>query len=144
MNMKLEQMKKCPMCDKLYANTPAISRTKGHEEICPRCGMIQAVSSMQLATTPTYHTREVAAWIKDDPKALEFCYSSLNRHIRLDWGEMDDEDMHANDLALINGDRLLSSYKIPTELNAGLYDDEIWIITEADRSTTTILFPSDY
>ena len=61
----------------------------------------------------------------------------LVRHVSGDWGDLDDDDKRANDLALVEGTRLLSAYKT----KAG---DKLWIITEHDRSVTTILLPSDY
>ena len=61
----------------------------------------------------------------------------LQRHHAGDWGDVDDHDRQANDLALIEGNRLLSSYRS----RAGIC---FWIITEADRSVTTILLPEDY
>jgi hypothetical protein len=61
----------------------------------------------------------------------------LARHIHGDWGNLPVEDQTANELALITGKRLLSSYDLP----AGR---KVWIITEADRSVTTILLPDDY
>ena len=69
----------------------------------------------------------------------------LERHMRLDWGDMDEEDLAANDKALSTGDRLFSSYNIPDEfMNESTPNSKIWIITEADRSVTTILFPDEY
>ncbi|OGU05547.1 MAG: hypothetical protein A2075_23945 [Geobacteraceae bacterium GWC2_58_44] len=64
-------------------------------------------------------------------------YLSLKRHLAGDWGEVCDEDRAANDLALQEGDRLLSVYK-----KEGL--PKIWVITEWDRSITTTLFPDEY
>ena len=61
----------------------------------------------------------------------------LNRHHRGDWGDVCGEDGEANDHALKSGGRLLSVYR--TSQGA-----EIWIITEADRSATTLLLPDDY
>lgn len=61
----------------------------------------------------------------------------LARHIHGDWGELPVEDIAANELALLTGNRLLSSYLIPG-------GDKVWLITEADRSVTTILLPSEY
>ena len=60
----------------------------------------------------------------------------LARHQGGDWGDVGAEDRHLNDHALRNGGRLLSAY----DTQAG----RIWIITEADRSATTILLPSEY
>jgi hypothetical protein len=54
-----------------------------------------------------------------------------------DWGDVDQEDQAANDHALEDGSRLLSAYTT-------LKGQRIWIITEADRSATTILLPEEY
>lgn len=59
------------------------------------------------------------------------------RHLRGDWGEVCEEDWQANDDAVENGERLLSAYT----LAAG---ERLWIITECDRSVTTILTPDEY
>ena len=61
----------------------------------------------------------------------------LLRHLQGDWGVQDDADRVANDLALQNGERLLSCYDLPT-------GEPIWILTEADRSATTITTPGEY
>jgi hypothetical protein len=64
-------------------------------------------------------------------------HALLLRHLRGDWGDVSPGDARLNDQALIHGDRLLSSYGIGG-------DERIWIITEADRSATTVLLPSEY
>jgi len=61
----------------------------------------------------------------------------LKRHAAGDWGNVPSDDAKANQDALKFGRRLLSVYSI-----AG--NEKIWIITEADRSVTTLLLPSDY
>ncbi|NQU24002.1 MAG: hypothetical protein HQ567_22190 [Candidatus Nealsonbacteria bacterium] len=78
------------------------------------------------------------------PAALEALEASgqepdffLDRHVQGDWGNVGDEDKAANEEALLNGERLLSVYT--TLLGARL-----WVITEADRSATTILLPEEY
>ena len=58
----------------------------------------------------------------------------LMRHAAGDWGEVDAEDCQVNDTALGDNGQLLSRYHLETGV-------EIWIITEADRSATTILLP---
>ena len=62
---------------------------------------------------------------------------ALNRHAAGDWGNVCDEDRAQNEWALNNEARLMSVY----ESNAG---ESFWIISEADRSSTTILLPSEY
>ncbi len=61
----------------------------------------------------------------------------LGRHSQGDWGNLCDEDRQANNRALVEETRLLSAYKS----KAG---KKFWIITEADRSSTTVLLPEDY
>ncbi|MBX7208660.1 MAG: hypothetical protein K1X78_10130 [Verrucomicrobiaceae bacterium] len=63
--------------------------------------------------------------------------SALSRHITGDWGEVDAEDKRANDQSLIDGSRLLSAYRSQD-------GTKFWIITEADRSVTTVLLPEEY
>ena len=62
----------------------------------------------------------------------------LSRHERGEWGEMSDEDRAANGRALTDGGRLVSRYKV---MRPALH---VYVITEADRSATTILLPSEY
>jgi hypothetical protein len=60
----------------------------------------------------------------------------LWRHERGDWGNLGVEDKQANTHALALGGRLLSAYRVG--------DGKLWVITEADRSLTTLLLPSEY
>jgi hypothetical protein len=64
---------------------------------------------------------------------LEF----LSRHQAGDWGELSDEDKQENELSLREGFRILSAYRTNKSV-------KLWIITEADRSATTILLPEEY
>ena len=66
-------------------------------------------------------------------------HSYLNRHLAGDWGEICDEDKLSNQQALQYGERLFSAYEIEA---AG--ETKLWIITERDRSVTTLLLPSEY
>ncbi|HHZ9395373.1 plasmid related protein [Pseudomonas aeruginosa] len=64
--------------------------------------------------------------------------SYLRRHLDGDWGDLDDSDRRQNDVAMKSGDdRLFSSYQVTPGL-------KLWIITEWDRSVTTLLLPSEY
>lgn len=63
--------------------------------------------------------------------------AALRRHASGDWGDVDAHDRAANDDALKAGERLLSVYR---SANGTTF----WVITEADRSATTVLLPSDY
>jgi hypothetical protein len=61
----------------------------------------------------------------------------LERHASGDWGEIPSEDARENELALERGFRVMSSYP----LSGGF---RVWVITERDRSLTTILLPAEY
>lgn len=61
----------------------------------------------------------------------------LGRHLRGDWGDLDDEDKRTNEYGLRFGTRLLSAYNLPG-------GKRLWIITEWDRSVTTLLLPDEY
>jgi len=65
--------------------------------------------------------------------AIEF----LRRHMSCDWGELSEDDVRENELSLEKGFRLLSNYQTGK-------GQQLWIITEADRSATTVLLPSEY
>ena len=63
--------------------------------------------------------------------------SALRRHLRGDWGDLNAHDQRENERSLLDGCRLLSAYQTA----AGV---RFWVITEADRSVTTLLLPEDY
>jgi hypothetical protein len=69
----------------------------------------------------------------------------LARHVRGDWGVVCAEDRKSNFEALRERLRILSAYPIdPAKPCKGWGDNTLWIITEADRSATTFLLPSEY
>jgi hypothetical protein len=61
----------------------------------------------------------------------------LSRHVQGDWGDLGDEDKEANDRSVEDGSRILSAYHLKT-------GTKIWVITEADRSSTCLLLPDEY
>lgn len=64
--------------------------------------------------------------------------SYLHRHVSGDWGDVDNSHRQLNDAALASGEgRLFSAYEVTRDVT-------LWIITEADRSVTTMLLPSEY
>jgi hypothetical protein len=74
----------------------------------------------------------------EDAEFSRFVSESLSRHAKGDWGDMSQEDKKENELAVKCGNlRIFSAYE-------KLSLPKIWIITEADRSATTILFPDEY
>lgn len=81
-------------------------------------------------------TRSVDDWLTLNPTLSSDVMACLDRHHAGDWGDVGEDDKRENDFSIENGLRVLSAYTIE-----GV---KIWIITEADRSVTTILFPEDY
>ncbi len=75
----------------------------------------------------------IDALVESNQHAQEF----LERHQRGDWGEVDEHDQHENELSIKHGFRILSAYRTAKDVR-------LWIITEADRSSTTILLPEEY
>jgi len=75
--------------------------------------------------------------MQEYPHFAEFVNEALRRHARGDWGDVGKEDKQENDLSLKEGYRLLSAYEARSL-------PKIRIITEADRSATTVLFPNEY
>ena len=61
----------------------------------------------------------------------------LARHLFCDWGELDEDDWQRNEFALQNGLSLLSAYRLRD-------NTKVWVITESDRSSTTVLLPEEY
>ena len=86
----------------------------------------------QLGRTVATHGA-LDALQRNNQSPLEF----FERHQHGDWSELCSEDREANELALKNGDRIFSVYHLNDKT-------KIWIITEADRSATTILLPEEY
>lgn len=84
-------------------------------------------------------TNGVSAKCTDNEDFSRFVSDSIKRHGSGDWGEVSEHDRQANDDAFIKGqeDRVLSSYT---------YKDgtRIWLLTEWNRSITTVLFPDEY
>jgi hypothetical protein len=85
--------------------------------------------------TPAAQQSLIDAGIPEDG-VLGCFHHILTRHLSGDWGECCDEDKATNDQAVKSGARILSVYTV-----SGV---KLWVITEADRSYTTILLPEDY
>lgn len=90
-------------------------------------------------------TPGVEALIVDKRCTVDHLSRCIALHLGGEWGSVDEHDKAANDRALQEGGRLLSAYPIDATLPCrGWGDNTIWIITEADRSVTTILLPQEY
>ena len=70
-------------------------------------------------------------------KAKQLPAAFLDRHVNGDWGDVPDADKHENEVSVEQGFCILSAYTT----SAG---DRIWVLTDADRSVTTILLPHEY
>ena len=81
-------------------------------------------------------TRGVHIKIKEDVDFAIGVLDAFERYQRCDFGDLCEEDKTENEQALKNGNRIFAVYNIGNE--------KIWIITEHDRSVTTILFPEEY
>lgn len=95
---------------------------------------------MVTASKPRFPLNQIVA----TPGALEALAESnqsaqefLQRHVYGDWGNVSDEDKAANEYDLAHSGRLLSSYRTAKGV-------KLWVITEADRSSTCVLLPSEY
>jgi hypothetical protein len=98
------------------------------------------IPMQQLSKQPAFELGQIvatpgalAALKKAGQQPGEF----LTRHVNREWGDLDEDDRKENEYSLEHGFRLLSAYRT----NAG---DRLWIITESDRSATTILLPEEY
>ena len=83
-------------------------------------------------------TRGISDRVEVEPEFSEFIQVSLFRHLNGDWGDLGKHDKEANEIALVDGERLMSSYlheKLRTK---------VWVFTEADRTSTTVMFPHEY
>ena len=81
-------------------------------------------------------TQGISNKMTDSNRFYTQVIKALERYKKEDWGEICEEDKMSNDMAVKYGDRILASYET--------INGKIWIITEWDRSYTTILFPEEY
>jgi hypothetical protein len=85
-------------------------------------------------------TRGVSDRMQRDLAFAAFVSKSIRRYKEGDWGDISKEDMAQNDYSVDHGERILAVY----EQDSVKEPMKIWIITERDRSATTILFPEEY
>lgn len=85
-------------------------------------------------------SRQVAVDMSSKPRFAEFVKSCIDRYRCCDWGDVSAADGRVNDRAVeCGGERILAAYRYP-----GHGSRKIWILTEADRSATTVLYPEEY
>jgi hypothetical protein len=82
-------------------------------------------------------TRGIADLMMDNDFFRMFVHESLLRHTLGDWGDVGIDDKHQNEMALAEEERLFSVYQAKSL-------PKVWVITEADRSSTCVLFPNEY
>lgn len=82
------------------------------------------------------YTQNINQAIKDDGNFVREITDCLNSYINLDWGDLGTEDCELNNQALIDDERIFAAYTTT--------HGKIYIITECDRSYTTVLFPNEY
>ncbi len=80
----------------------------------------------------------VSDLMAEDPDFERIAMASLHRHLAGDWGEISEDDRDMNNAAMVNGDRILSVYLAPCA------EGRVYILTDYDRESTTMLFPSEY
>jgi hypothetical protein len=93
----------------------------------------QSAPAALFETGQFYLTRSAQSLLAEHKQSAVPFY---DRHIAGDWSEMDLGDQRANEFAIKRGERIVSKYRLGT--------NNIWIITEADRSSTTMLLPEEY
>lgn len=81
-------------------------------------------------------TKTVAEYVEEIQFDKFLMMKWLKRHQNGDWGEMSEEYKKANDLALVNGQRVVSSHMLGEKI--------VWIVTESDRKFTAFMFPDQY
>ena len=84
-------------------------------------------------------TRSVASLVAEHQALARVILAALPRHARGACSHMSEHDQQANAAALVDGSRMFTSW--PTGLDV---EPIVWVITEADRSSTCVLLPSDY
>ena len=93
---------------------------------------------LKFTSNQTVVTCGINAKMQEDLNFMEHVHACTLRHFMGDWGNMDEEDKEENEKGLASGkQRLMSSYEEPGH-------PKVWVITEWDRSVTTVLFPSEY
>lgn len=85
-------------------------------------------------------TRRISERIGKDPAFGSFISEILKRYEKCDWGDLPKPDKRMNSKAVRSGGRILAAY-IYSDANSG---EVVWVITESDRSVTTVLFRSEY
>jgi hypothetical protein len=103
----------------------------------PKGGRQMLRAGINLNLGRVYLTRGVNDLAAESLEFAKFVTDAIRRHARGDWGDLHPDDQQENERALLDGSRIVSSYGMGEKT-------KIWVITEADRSCTTVLFPDEY
>ena len=104
------------------------------------------MSNAKFETGTVLITKAINNVMNESPVFSTLCQVLLDRHKKGDWGDLVEEDIETNEDALLNEGRILSSYLLSDAVKKqiSVNEEKVWIITEWNRSATTILFPTDY
>lgn len=102
------------------------------------------MNEREPSTSPEFQPRFLLGQVVSTPGALEALQQAgqdplalLDRHVSGDYGELDEEDWAQNEYSVTHDLRILSAYTLVSGV-------KVWVISEADRSATTFLLPSEY
>ncbi len=93
-----------------------------------------------MTSTPRFPIGQIVATpgaLSTLEEAEQAAIQLIKRHVAGDWGDLDDEDKASNERALLDGSRIFSAYVLKS-------GERLWVITEADRSSTCVLRPDEY
>ena len=88
-------------------------------------------------------TQEVWELLNSNEDFSMFTTLCLHRFTEQDWGEISEDDVAANNTAILNGDKIIGSYVIPEWIEE-VYNDRLWSVMNEDRSTITMMFAGDF
>ena len=105
------------------------------------------ITNQAFQTGKQMITAGVSHATSENPNFHLFLMQCMEKHKSNDWGDVGETDWKNNDAAVIVGERIISAYNLPDNfksLGHNSRDTKLWIITEWNRSLTTVLFPSEY
>lgn len=116
----------------------SVGRRGLHSRECGISGMVSINSSSSRQRFPLGRIVATPAALAALAASGDSAYGLLIRHVTGDYGTVGKEDWQANEEALKNGDRVFSAYLLRDGTT------KLWVITESDRSATTMLLPDEY
>ena len=114
----------------------SINNNQDHAATKPRMSTVPLFNLGRIFATPG--ALQVLTAMRLSPLRL------LARHVRGDWGDLDENDREQNKLAVLTGQRVFSAYEVERTIDGRVIKQKFWVITEANRSSTTVLLPDEY